>query len=97
MIQSVKHRTLDFSLGHDLRVMRSSPKLGSALSGESVEILSLPLPSPNKNDKNKKDWCFVKLIFRKCCILNDFHLSIGERVVVSIQHLLPETDRLCFN
>jgi len=44
--QSFKHPTLDFSPGPDLRVMRSSPELGSALSGESAwDSLSL-CPSP---------------------------------------------------
>jgi len=32
--QSVKHPTLDFSSGHDLRFMISSPMSGSALSME---------------------------------------------------------------
>ena len=31
--QSVKHLTLDFNSGHDLMVVRSSPKLGSTLGG----------------------------------------------------------------
>ena len=33
---SVKSPTLDFGSGHDLRVMGSSPMLGSALGKESV-------------------------------------------------------------
>ena len=41
---SVKPLALDFSLGHDLKVVRSSPTLGSVLSTESAEVLSLPLP-----------------------------------------------------
>ena len=41
---SVKHLTLDFGSCRDLRVLRSSPALGSALSGESAwDSLS---PSP---------------------------------------------------
>ena len=32
--QSVKHVTLDLGSGHDLRVMRSSPTLGSVLNME---------------------------------------------------------------
>ena len=32
MAQLVKHMTLDFSSGHDFRVMRLSPELGSVLS-----------------------------------------------------------------
>ena len=32
MAQSVKHLTLDFGSGHDLRVVKLSPELGSALS-----------------------------------------------------------------
>ena len=34
--QSVKHLTLDFSWGHDLRVMSLSPALGSALGVEPI-------------------------------------------------------------
>ena len=37
--------TLDFGSGHDLRVLRSSPTSGSALSLESAS-LSLPLLLP---------------------------------------------------
>jgi len=33
--QSVRHLTLDFGSGHDLRVMRSSPASGSAQAMES--------------------------------------------------------------
>ena len=42
--QSVKRRTLDFGSGHDLRAIRSSPVLGSALGIGHAKILSLPLP-----------------------------------------------------
>ena len=34
--QSVKHQTLDFSLGHDLGAMEWSPFLGSSFSWESA-------------------------------------------------------------
>ena len=34
--QLVKCLTLDFSSGHDLRVVKSSPASGSVLSGESA-------------------------------------------------------------
>ena len=34
LAQSVKHPTLDFGSGHDLRVMGLSPKLGSMLGKE---------------------------------------------------------------
>ena len=40
--QSVKHPTLDFSLGHDLRVMRSSPTSGSTLGMEPAQDSSSP-------------------------------------------------------
>ena len=44
--QSVKHQTLDFGSGHDLRVVRSSPTSGSVLTAWSLlGILSLPPPS----------------------------------------------------
>ena len=36
MAQVIKHPTLDFGSGHDLRVMRSSPTLGSVFSVESA-------------------------------------------------------------
>lgn len=42
-LSRLKHLTLDFGLGHDLRVVRSSPSLGSTLSRESAS-LSLPHP-----------------------------------------------------
>ena len=48
--QLVKHPTLDFSSGHDLAVMGSSPAPGSVLTARSLlGIVSLPLflcPSP---------------------------------------------------
>ena len=40
----VKCPTLDFGSGHDLRVVRLSPMLGSMLSVELLKILSLLLP-----------------------------------------------------
>ena len=45
--QSVKRPAFDFGSGHDLRVVRSTPMLGSVLCGESAEdyfSLTLPLP-----------------------------------------------------
>ena len=36
MAQLVKHQTLAFGSGHDLRVMKSSPTKGSVLSEESA-------------------------------------------------------------
>ena len=45
MAQSVKYPTLDFSSGHDLRVLGLSPTLGSALiEGSAQDSLPLPLP-----------------------------------------------------
>ena len=41
MAQLVKHLILGFSSGHDLRVLESSPALGSVLSVESAS------PSPS--------------------------------------------------
>ena len=49
MAQLVKHPTLDFNSGHDLRVVRSSPRSGSTLRN-LVDILSLSL----KINKSKK-------------------------------------------
>ena len=46
VVQSVKHPTLGFGSGHDLRVLGWSPMLGSLLSGESDCLpLSLLLPT----------------------------------------------------
>ena len=49
VIQSVKRPALDFSSGHDLRVLRSSPTTGSALLMEpAYDSLSLSLrPYPD--------------------------------------------------
>jgi len=44
--QSVERLTFDFSSGHDLRVMGSSPKWGSKLGGGLLGILSPPAPPP---------------------------------------------------
>ena len=47
MAQSVKHLTLGFSSGHDLRVMRLSPVSSSVLGMESAwDSLSLPPSAP---------------------------------------------------
>ena len=44
MAQSIKHPTLDFGSGSDLRVVRPSPTLGSVLGVEPVyDSLSLSL------------------------------------------------------
>jgi len=44
--QSVKHPTLDFGSGHDLRVVRSSLCWTPCSVGSLLEILTLPLPLP---------------------------------------------------
>ena len=58
--QSVERLTLDFSSGHDLRVVGSSPALGSARTARSLPgILSLPLSRSHfltlKMNKLRKD------------------------------------------
>ena len=45
MVQSIKHLTLDFGSGHDLRVMSWRPALGSELK---ILSLSLPICTPLK-------------------------------------------------
>ena len=68
MAQLVKHPTLDFSSGHDILVVRSSPTPGSMLSVEPAwdslsasltvsgsQSLSLSLSLKIKN-KHKKMW-----------------------------------------
>jgi len=50
-VQSVKHPTLDFSSGHDLGVMGSSPALGST---QGLFVLLPPvLPPPLNKSINK--------------------------------------------
>ena len=46
--RSVKHLTLGFGSGHDLRVMGSSSMLGFVLSGESAWQFSPPVPPPTR-------------------------------------------------
>ena len=60
MAQLVKHPPFDFGSGHDLRVMRWSPVLGSRLGVESAEdALSPSTPPPacflSKKRKRKKE------------------------------------------
>ena len=48
--QLVGHQTLDFSLDHDLEVVRLSPELGSTLRGESASSFSFSLcPFPSSH------------------------------------------------
>ena len=58
--QSVKRTTLDFGSGHDLKVLRSSPALGSALSVKPDKDSYSPSPSPcplsKKKEENKKKY-----------------------------------------
>ena len=64
LAQLVEHLTLDFGSGHDLSVMRLSLELGSALSGNLLEILSLspslrPYPAHSLSLKQiNKKICF---------------------------------------
>ena len=60
MAQLVRHPTLDFGSGHDLRVMRLSPVWGSSLSPSSsapAHMLCLTL-SFQKNERKKEELCF---------------------------------------
>ena len=70
MAQSVRCRTLDFSSGHDLRIIRSSPSLASALGMEQAwdalssfptapHIPSLSLSLKIKNINFKKGSCYT--------------------------------------
>ena len=45
MAQLVKHLTLGFSEGHDLRVLGLGPRSGSVFSGESASGSLSPSPS----------------------------------------------------
>ena len=68
MAQSVECPTLNFGLGQDLRVVRTSPMLGSALDMElAYNSLPLPLflhhsplPLPSLKKKNSKVPSLVK-------------------------------------
>ena len=56
MAQSVGHLTRDFGSDHGLRVMRSSPVLGSALDVEPAgDSLSLSPPTPQNNTTTTKN------------------------------------------
>ena len=58
MAQSVKYPTLDFGSGHDLRVVRLSPKLGSVLGVEpALASLFLSALPPR--------WCALSLSKKK--------------------------------
>jgi len=46
VVRSLGHLTLDFGSGRGLGVVGLSPALGSALSGERLEVLSVPLFLP---------------------------------------------------
>ena len=53
MAQAVKHLTLDFGSGHDLKAVRSNPTMGSAL-GVELKILYCSLSlSPSLSLKKK--------------------------------------------
>ena len=55
-VQSVEHLTLDFSSGHDLRVMKWSPMLAAMLSRESAWDLSLPLSPAHTHTQSIKSF-----------------------------------------
>ena len=46
MAHLVEHLALDFSSGHDLRILRSSRTWGSSLTGESAGDCLSPFPFP---------------------------------------------------
>jgi len=58
LAQSVKRLTLDFRSGHDLRVIRLSPTLGSALgvgpAWDSLSPSASSLPCPRALSKTNK-------------------------------------------
>ena len=85
MTQSVTWPTLDFGSGHDLRVLRSSPASGSALSRESASVFSVSFCPPtsalslflsNKHTNLKKKKFFPPSIpSLKKLFLTDFYNS----------------------
>ena len=75
MAQSVENPNLDFSSGHDVRVLRSSLMLGSALSRESARD-SLPLLSQINKSLKKNSKGFLSAVtvhcYRELHCLSDF-------------------------
>lgn len=70
MAQSAKCPTLGFSSGHDLTVMRSSPKLDFKLCASLLKILSLSLlPSAHTHEHIPNKIFFKKLKKKKVLFL----------------------------
>jgi len=58
--QSIKHLTLDFGSGHDLRVMRSSPSWVLSWAWSLLKILSFPdaeKGEPSYTVGGNASWC----------------------------------------
>jgi len=65
----VKHLTLDFGLGHDLRVMRSSPLSGSLLGVEPAwDSLSTSPSAPSATSKKSFVLLYLFSIFLHDCV-----------------------------
>ena len=79
MAQLIKFPTLNFSSGHDFRVVRLSPASGSVLSVESAEdSLSLPLPHhPAHKHVPKKN---LNSELTKNKLLSNFFFNLGKDV-----------------
>ena len=81
MAQWVKHPTLGFTSGHDLRVMGSSPTLGSVLNGESKtpSPSALPplLPQINKPFFVKASLGVTESFSSKCSNFQGSSFSLG--------------------
>ena len=88
MAQSIKHLTLDLRLGHDLRVMRLSPRRGMKPAWDSLSLApsaSAPPPlapmstcthflSKNNTAKTVPKKYILELIYR---ILSSVHHSLN--------------------
>ena len=72
MAQWVKHPILNFVSGHNLRVVRSSPMLGSMLGMEptwvslSPSALPLPFSLPQIKEEGKKERWETEISIEKC-------------------------------
>ena len=77
--QSVKSLTLDFGLGHDLRVVRLGPKSDSALNGGICWRFSFSLslcPSPAHAHAYALSLLLLKKKLRGICVCMHPHMHI---------------------
>ena len=77
--QLVKCLTPDFGSSNDLRVMRSSPALGSALGMEPAQdSLSPPFPVLLRHQKRKTNMLIETIIVRCFCTPKRMQMNKGK-------------------